>query len=116
MSPPSWVTNNHSWRKNCRRIVARAGDLLDGRLGVIAAAQELIKLRFLTRTQDDPDFNIFVLIDSEADHLPTGSERQHWAADALATKDIEIRQIEEFYRKDALDAARNLQRKYGESA
>jgi hypothetical protein len=116
MTPPTWVTNEQSWRKDCRRVVARAGDLLAGRLGVIAAAQQLAKLRFWLRADDDPDFSVFTAINSESDHLPTGAERQHWATDALKDKDVEIRAIEEFYREDALEAARKLQAKYAVKA
>ena len=116
MNPPPWVTNEQSWWKDCRRIVARCGDLLDGRLGVIAAAQQLSKLRHWVRADDDPDFNIFTVIESESDHLPTGSERQYWAPDALTTKDAEITAIEEFYRDEALDAARKLREKYAVKA
>ena len=116
MEPPAWVTNEQSWRRNCRRIVARCGDLLDGRIGVIAAAQQLSKLRHWVRADDDPDFQIFIAIESESDHLPTGNERQHWAPDALKTKDVEIREIEEFHRAGALEAARKLQAKYANKA
>ena len=112
MTPPPWVTNEESWRKNCRRVVARAGDLLEGRVSLVAAAYHLEKLRFWLRAQNDRDFDIFTAITSETTHLPVGRERQHWAKDALEAKDVEIRRIEDFYRANALDAARKLQMKY----
>ena len=112
MTPPAWVTSEQSWRKDRRRVVARAGDLLEGRLSVIAAAHHLAKLRFWLRAEDDHDFDIFTAITSDTTHLPVGSEREHWAKDALEAKDVEIRRIEDFYRANALDAARKLQTKY----
>jgi hypothetical protein len=50
----------------------------------------------------------FVGIDSETDHLPVGAVRAEWDAEALATKDVEIRQCEDHYRPYALEACRRL--------
>jgi hypothetical protein len=112
MDRPSWVTNEPSWQKNCRRTVARAQDLLNGRASVITTARELRKLQFWVRAKNDPDFIVFEGISSETDHLPVGKERQHWDADALRRKDEEIRLAEDSYKNQAFDAAQNLIEKY----
>ena len=112
MERPAWVTNEQKWTTHCRKIRARSRDLLDGRLGVIEAARELSKLGFWLRAQNDPDFTTFVAIDSESDHLPVGGVRREWAPDALQRKDAEIRIVEERWRDEALNAARNLLEKY----
>ncbi|MGI9088007.1 MAG: hypothetical protein ACR2HH_09760 [Chthoniobacterales bacterium] len=56
----------------------------------------------------DPDFRTFVAIDSETDDLPVGETRRHWAADALAKKDLEIARCEDVYRHAAHEAASHL--------
>jgi hypothetical protein len=116
MDRPSWVTNEQTWLKDCRRIAARTRDLLEGRLGVIAAAREFAELEFLVRASDDPDFITFNAIRSQADHLPIGPERQHWSASALTREDKEIEAVEDFYRERAFAAARNLLARYSASS
>jgi hypothetical protein len=77
MKQPDWATNEYHWRANCREIVDRSQDLLDGRLGVIQAARALRELAFRVRAEQDEDFMLFRVIDSESDALPTGAERAH---------------------------------------
>jgi hypothetical protein len=112
MNPPSWVTNEDYWRKQCQRLVAHAQELIEGRVGVIETARAMIQYRSWFRVGNDPDFMTFVGIDSETDHLPIGSVRQHWDNAALEKKDVEIKRAETFYRDQAMQAAQNLIQKY----
>jgi len=112
MKRPAWVTNEQKWNTHCRKIRARSRDLLEGRLGVTNAAIELSKLGFWVRADDDPDFTVFTAIGSECTHLPVGSVRTEWAADALQEKDAELRALEDRWRQRALTAAANLLKKY----
>ncbi|MCE0499538.1 MAG: DUF2489 domain-containing protein [Methylacidiphilales bacterium] len=115
MKPPSWVKNEAQWYKQCRRLIARANELIEGRATVLETARKLIKYRFWFRAENDPDFQTFAAIDSETDHLPLGNVRQHWASEALKKKDIEIQQAETQFRPQAIEAAHNLIKKYGAS-
>jgi hypothetical protein len=112
MKRPSWATSETYWKKQCTRLVALANDLIEGRIGVIEASRQFCRYRIWFRAERDPDFMTFVAIDSDADHLPIGNVRQHWATDALEKKDSEIQQCEEFYKADSIEAARNLAKKY----
>jgi len=112
MKLPSWAMSETYWYKRCARLVDRANELIEGRLGVIESAGEFNKDRFWFRAEKDPDFLIFTLIDSDTDHLPVDSVRQHWGKDTLKQKDIEIQSAETFYRAQAIEAARNLIKKY----
>ena len=109
---PEWVTNEASWLKNRRRVVARARDLVDGRLGVIACAREMGKLAFWLREENDPSFMLFRAIDSESDSLPVGSEREFWSESALREEDQKIHAFEDSWREDAVQAAKVLLAKY----
>ena len=83
--------------------------MLCGELGIIAGSRLLVSLCSRVSSLDhDPDFLLFVGIDSETDHLPVGDVRQHWAPVALASKDEEIRSAEAFYRDDAIAACKAL--------
>jgi len=112
MERPVWATNEQQWTTHCRKVRARARDLLEGRLGVIASAREFVRLAHWVRADEDPDFTTFIGIDSESDHLPIGIVRREWASDALAEKDRDIRELEDRWREAAYGAARNLLEKY----
>jgi hypothetical protein len=104
--------DEQEYRKYHERVLATCRDLLESRIGIIEASRELSRLRFAMGAEDDPDFIVFVAIDSETDHSPVGSVRRDWAPDALEAKDREIREYEEASRDDAYRAARNLLKKY----
>jgi hypothetical protein len=95
---------------NRQKVVAIAQELLDGRIGVIDAARQINAFRGdrVALDEFDPDFVTFLAIDSETDDLPVGDVRRHWAADALAQKDLEIARSDELYRSQALEAASHL--------
>jgi hypothetical protein len=96
------------WEEHCRKIHARAVDLLEGRAGVIETARTMSKLRYWAGLNDDPDLLTFVGIDSETDALPVGEVRKYWAAHALAREDVEIDRAEELYAESAKQAAAAL--------
>ena len=95
---------------NRQKIAKVAQRVLDGSIGIIAAAREIHSLCCgqVGLDERDPDLNTFVGIDSETDALPVGEVRKHWAPDALAKKDIEIARREAMYRDSALEAAAHL--------
>jgi hypothetical protein len=109
---PAWVTNEHQWHVNCREVVQHCQDLLEGRVGVIQAARHLMELAFRVRDEDDQDFLLFRVIDSESDALPVGSERAHWSAVALEREDARIAAFEGNWRERAMASARALAQKY----
>jgi hypothetical protein len=109
---PEGIKNERKWVGQCCKIVARARDLLEGRLGVFEAAQVLPGLAFVTRLSKDSDILVFVAINSESVGLPTGREREQWAPHALAREDEKIRLIEARCRPKALVAAQNLVENY----
>ena len=82
--------------------------VLGGEVSILVAARELVGLRFAASDERDPDFLTFVAIDSETDHLPIGQEREYWAPDALAEKDVEIAKVEEWAREIGAAACKRL--------
>jgi hypothetical protein len=50
---PAGITNVPSWEEDCRKIHARAQDLIDGKISVIHAAEILRGLAIRTRVKDD---------------------------------------------------------------
>ncbi|KKL03102.1 hypothetical protein EIK76_13785 [Rheinheimera mesophila] len=112
MDKPDWVTNEASWIKTCKKVVARARDLEENRIGVIVCAREMCKLAFWLRAEDDQDFKVFRDIDSDSAHLPAGQERQRWAQSALQREDVKIAEVENAWHSAAIKAAQSLKQKY----
>jgi hypothetical protein len=96
------------------KIIAICEAILNEEIGVIAGSRILNRLEFeLLHSQvgqfdRDEDFNPFVAIDSETDHLPVDRERVNWSAEALARKDKEIAESEAFHKESAFAACRHL--------
>lgn len=108
MQPPAHITNVPKWEEHCRKIHARAVDLLEGRAGVIETAREMSKLRFWSGLREDPDLLTFDGIASKTGALPVGEVRKYWASHALAREDVEIERAERLYEASARQAAASL--------
>jgi hypothetical protein len=112
VSPPATVRNEQLWRKHCRQVGALARRIVSGEVGVIEGSRRMLKFRQWLHAWEDEDFRIFVGVDSVSHHLPVGEVRVHWLPDALKKKDEEIRALEDYYRKDVVEAAAHVEVKY----
>ena len=63
--------------------------------------------------ESDPDFNAFVAIYSETDHLPYEAQRHLWSPDALAKLESEFEKTEQWAASFAPDACKNLLKRFG---
>ncbi|WP_341648831.1 hypothetical protein [Thauera humireducens] len=57
---------------------------------------------------DDPDFQVFVAIASETDHLPIGKSRIHWSPEALAKHQPELDSATKWAREVSANACSSL--------
>ena len=97
-------------------VVRVANRIVTGQSRIVEGSRELVRLRLeVVEDEFDPDFRIFVVVDSETDHLPLGKVRERWAPDALETKDEEIRRAEAAYRDEVLRSCRALVTRFGRS-
>jgi len=95
-------------------IVKVAQAILNGTMDVIEGSRMLHGLGHDVCADDlDPDFSIFVVVDSDTDHLPIGEVRQLWAENILVEKDEEIRKIKAFYKDDVLQTCSSLILRFG---
>ena len=91
-----------------KKIVKIANDILQDRLGLIEGSRKLAEFQSISELENNKDILFFVGIDSETDYLPVGVVRKKWSKSALMEKDIEIEEIENFYRKKVEVACRRL--------
>ena len=82
--------------------------LLCDEISYLESSRIVSRLRFELDAEEDPDFTVFLVIDSETDHLPVGMQRRYWSADALAQKDAEMQSAEQWARSIGETAAHNL--------
>lgn len=66
--------------------------------------------------ESDPDFNAFVAIYSESDHLPYEAQRHLWSPDALAKLESEFQKTEMWAASFAPEACANLLKRFGGEA
>ncbi|WP_244127376.1 DUF2489 domain-containing protein [Burkholderia gladioli] len=93
-----------------RTLVELAHAMLDGRVSFLEGAVQVhaIKNRLIGIADRDSDFDVFLVIMSETDHLPLEAQRPLWAPEALARLEPEFKRTEEWARSFALEACRNL--------
>lgn len=90
------------------RVKEIARRVLEGGYDPLLACRELAGLKGkLPRIADDV-IDTFVGVASEVDDLPIGTEREHWAADALRKKDAEAAAYRERVRGSVEEALRGL--------
>lgn len=63
--------------------------------------------------ESDLDFNAFVLIYSETDHLPYEAQRHLWSSDSLAKFEREYEMTELWVAAFAYEACKNLLDRFG---
>ncbi len=90
------------------KIVGIAEAILNCEISIIVGSRKLNALRFSLDLDNDEDFSLFVLIDSDTDHLPIDWERQNWSVEALARKDVEIAECELFYKESVITACKKI--------
>lgn len=93
------MVNHESYTQQVRRDVVNAAKELEaGQVDFIDGIRRLSSMRHLvSQTEHDPDFALFVAIDSETDHLPGTPQRSSCSAAWLEQCDREIRQAETLY-------------------
>uniref|UniRef100_UPI0039EEB754 DUF2489 domain-containing protein n=1 Tax=Bordetella sputigena TaxID=1416810 RepID=UPI0039EEB754 len=93
-----------------RQIVALAEAMLAGELSFFEGAVQVvdIKRRLSGITDEDPDFHVFLVIQSETDHLPHEAQRPLWSATALDALEAEFLRTEEWAKGFAEQACKNL--------
>ncbi|MEZ5284332.1 MAG: hypothetical protein R2712_05890 [Vicinamibacterales bacterium] len=94
-----------------------AAAVLARQLSPVLGAVDLNRLRFSVDVPtDDPDFETFILIDSECDGLPIGSVRQYWSPEALTRKEPEVAHAERWAMDAGAEAFRNVLERFGPAA
>lgn len=103
------------------KIVAICLAILREETDAIPGACILSKLRFELLPEGttgsfktDEDFDPFVAIDSETDHLPLAWERRNWSAEALAEKDPKVAEAERWAKELAKPACTKLIERFAE--
>ena len=97
-----------------RRAAALASQILAGTVDVLEAAIEMHRLRWQVDVpENDPDFEAFRLVESETDALPIGTQREHWATEALARKEPELARSREWALATVKQECRNIIARFG---
>ncbi len=112
MKDSIWKLNPSRYLKECQRLIDLCHSVISGQTSIIEGARSILAYREDMGEGDNKGWNIFVVVESDSDHLPVGEIRQHWAEDALRAKDIEIKNFESFYRKPMIEACYAISTEY----
>lgn len=94
-----------------------AAEVLAGRVSAVIGAVDLTRLRSsLQVPDDDPEFETFMVIDSECDGLPIGPVRQYWSAEALARKAPDVARAEQWALETGREAFQRVVERFGPKA
>ena len=96
------------------KVASLAAKILKKEMSMIEGAKEIVSLcDGLDVDEDDKDILAFVLIESETDDLPIGKVRRFWAKDALAEKEPDVQEAEQWAQGVGVDACKNLVERFG---
>lgn len=101
-----------------KELVALAEEMIDGRLSFFEGAPKVLALKESIGgiADRDRDFDAFVVISSETDHLPLEVHRHRWLPKALNKLAPEFEKTEQWAKGFAPEACRNLIGRFGEAA
>ncbi|MDX6851590.1 DUF2489 domain-containing protein [Gilvimarinus sp. SDUM040013] len=90
-----------------------ASGMLDGSIHYLEGAIKLASLRFETEVgEDDGDFLAFSGVSSETDHLPLGSAREFWSAEALERHEHEIQKTIKWAKEVSLFECKSIAERF----
>jgi hypothetical protein len=94
-----------------------AAEVLAGRVSAVIGAVDLTRLRpSLEVSDDDPEFETFMVIDSECDGLPIGPVRQYWSVEALARKAPDVARAEQWAMETGREAFQRVVERFAATA
>lgn len=98
-------------------LVALARAMLHGTISYFEGAPKVLDLKNQINGigDRDEDFDAFVVIQSETDHLPLQKQRHLWSQEALAKLEPEFVKTEEWARTFAARACKDLIVRFGSS-
>ena len=80
-----------------RRVAELARQILAGEIDVLDGSRKIAELQNKLEVDDsDQDLMAFVLVESETDNLPIGTEALNWSIEALARKEPELKRAREW--------------------
>lgn len=78
-------------------------------LDLIERSRRIASIWMAQKLDDkQPDYLKILSIDSQTDHLPKGSVREHWGAEALARADAESSEYEECFKETFENARQGM--------
>lgn len=112
MKDSIWNNDSTKFVKECKRLCMLCNRIMNGQESIISGCIKMSQYRFWMKEEDNSNWDIFMIVSSDTDHLPIGDVREYWSTYALKEKDLEIGKIEIFYREDVVKAIKNIFQQY----
>lgn len=100
-----------------QQLVWLAQAMLDEELSYFEGASRVLKIKnkIAGIVESDEDFNAFMVIESETDHLPLKQQNHLWSKETLSTLAPEFIKTEQWARTFAPQACKNIIARFGSS-
>jgi len=100
-----------------KQLVCLAQAMLDKKLSYFEGAAQILKIKSkISGIADrDVDFDAFVVIESETDHLPLEEQKPRWSKEALSRLEQEFDKTEQWAQTFAPQACKNIITRFGSS-
>ena len=100
-----------------QQLVRLAQAMLDEKLSYFEGASKVLKLKnkIAETVESDEDFNAFIVIESETDHLPLKRHNHLWSKEALLALEPEFAKTEQWARTFAPQVCKNIIARFGRS-
>ena len=103
------MTHEEHIEKQRQRVCEVTKGMLDGSTHYLEGAIELCSLRHQVEAyESDEAFEAFILVESETDHLPLGTERKYWSELALERHEHEIEELVVWAKEVSLAECKSL--------
>jgi hypothetical protein len=100
-----------------QRLVSLANAMLEGTLSFFEGAPKVHELKDKVGgvADRDEDFDAFLVIQSETDHLPLEKQKHLWSKNSIANLEQEFKKTEEWAGEFAPQACKNIIARFGSS-
>jgi hypothetical protein len=102
------MENQEYIKKRKSELVDFAKQTLTAELSITDGTLKILPILNELEISNLDEYIIFVLFESETDHLPRGIYKRNWNPIVLKEKEKELEKAENFYRNDVIEACKTI--------
>ena len=93
-------------------LVFYAESVINGDMAIGYGSVKIEEMLFELEIRENKDYRIFIALNSETDSYPVEDARQYWNIQSINEKDRSLKEIEEQYKSEIVEACEKIVSKY----